>query len=234
MSKNTKELGYKGYLQLLDRESELRDQIQALGYRELEKPIHHGYTAYLTLREDVLKRKDGKDYQYIIDKFAYTTWSRTTDFRVKHKKKYEDNLPKLHYISESEYLKLDIRYHKYFYLHTRTYASWNGNVYKYYQAYIPPQYLVINIKNHYLTHVKIIDGDLESELQFVKDKVWDYQRNKSPYHRGGYGFFRKYHNSRTRASDKLSLQRLVNDIDEIKPNVEFSYNPRGQAKWMYW
>lgn len=234
MSKNTKDFGYKGYLQLLDRQSELQDQIRALGYRELEKPIHHGYTAYLTLREDVLKRKDGKDYQYIIDNFAYTTWSRTTDFRVKRKKKYEDNLPKLRYISESDYLKLDVRYHKFFHLHTRTYSSWNGNVYKFYQAYIPQQYLVINIKNHYLTHVKIIDGGLESELQFVNDKLWDYQQRQSPYNRGGFTYYRKHYTSTTRACDKLTLHRLLKDIDETKANLEFNYGTRSQAKWMYW
>jgi hypothetical protein len=33
------------------------NQIKALGYRTLDKPIHHGYNAYFTLREDIAKER---------------------------------------------------------------------------------------------------------------------------------------------------------------------------------
>jgi hypothetical protein len=40
---------------LLEKQSEIKSQI---GYRTLDKPIHHGYNAYFTLREDIAKRDD--------------------------------------------------------------------------------------------------------------------------------------------------------------------------------
>jgi hypothetical protein len=43
---------------LLEKQSEIKSQIKALGYRTLDKPIHHGYNAYFTLREDIAKRDD--------------------------------------------------------------------------------------------------------------------------------------------------------------------------------
>jgi hypothetical protein len=51
MSRNTKHKDYKRFFSVVRKQSEIKSQIKALGYRTLDKPIHHGYNAYFTLRE---------------------------------------------------------------------------------------------------------------------------------------------------------------------------------------
>jgi hypothetical protein len=58
MSKNTKHKNYKSYLKLLTEQEKLEVIRRNLGYRELEQPRHHGYEAYLVLRDDIANRDD--------------------------------------------------------------------------------------------------------------------------------------------------------------------------------
>jgi hypothetical protein len=90
---------------LLEKQSEIKSQIKALGYRTLDKPIHHGYNAYFTLREDIAKRDDRLSwaYQYFIDNFSTQPWSRTIDFKRKNKKSKEVIKPEFIRISEKQY-----------------------------------------------------------------------------------------------------------------------------------
>lgn len=208
MSKNTKHKFWKEYLQLLDRESKIQDAQAALGYVELEKPYHHGFNAYLILREDIARRQDAEIFQYLLDNYAYETWSRDTIFYKKTKNGYIDNRPSFKEISEADYLKLDPRYKKYFvHITKRDTPSWDGTIRKFYKCYLEPHYLVMKIKKSYITHRKVIDGELEREFKFVNDKIWDLQQIIQPWEDGFVTEAKRYQNKQLRRRDKINLKK---------------------------
>lgn len=190
MSKNTKRETYKEYLALQRRDNKLYEEKKNLGYRELEKPIHHGYTAYVELREDVAKRTDkvGLAYQYIVKHFSTECWGRTLDFWEKKKKQswydYEYYYkPKIRKITEREFEALPPNIAKYFYNYkVDNKMYWGTQECKIFSHVIPEHYLVIKIKKSYLTHQKIVDSELEREISFVEDKLSEFY-DKTPYFR---------------------------------------------------
>jgi hypothetical protein len=212
MSKNTKHKDYKRLLALREKEDELDEAIKNLGYVELEKPVHHGFNAYLTLREDVAKREDRVAglYQYFIDNFASEPWSRLPVFYTKNKKgKITDNRPKLRRLTQKEFdgFLPWVQEH----LHKRTEYNW-GNEYTYYVPYIPDYYLVMKIKNSYITHRKVVDGELESQRAFVKDQIWQLEDKIKPWNHNGYSWFLKSVSKRNRRKDKMALRKNLNTM----------------------
>lgn len=214
MSKNTKHKDYKRYLALNRRSSEIYAAQKALGYVELEKPIHRGYEAYLVLREDIARRDDAWVFQYIIDNFATQPWSIDGVFYRKHRRWYNDNRPKIRSISESGYLQLPPQVAKYFYHdYKEDKASWNGVVYKYYSCTtVPEHFFVMKVVKSYITHKKIIDGDLVSEEKFVDDQISALMTKMNPFNERGYSSFKKDINKRNRRKDKMALRTNLNTI----------------------
>lgn len=212
MSKNTKHKHYKRLLALRERKSELEAAIKNLGYVELEKPVHHGYNAYLTLREDVARREDKVAwlYQYFIDNFAVETWSRTKEFYTKNKKGIiSDKRPYFKRITKKEYDEFYpwVQEH----LYKKTEFVW-GQEYSYYVPYVPEHYLVTEIKNSYITHRKVVDGELESELAFVKDQMWAIEVRIKPWDESGYSKFLKTIQKANRRNDKIALKKNLNTM----------------------
>lgn len=225
MSKNTKHKDYKRLLALREREDELTQAIRNLGYVELEKPVHHGYNAFLTLREDVAKREDRVAwlYQYFIDNFAVETWSRTKEFYIKNKKgKVCDKRPYFRRVTQKEYDGFLPWVQEY--LHKRTEFLW-GQEYSYYVPYIPQHYLVTKIKNSYITHRKVVDGELESERAFIKDQIWAIEVRMKPWNDSGYSRFLKRYKKANRRNDKMALKKNLN-TDFINDSYEW-YKEQG-------
>jgi hypothetical protein len=214
MSKNTKHKDYKRYLALMEKEDELEMVIKNLGYVELEKPIHKGYEAYLELREDITRRQDAWVFQYIIDNCSTITWSPTTVFYEKKRGYVIDRTPKIKLMSEEQYLKLPPQVAKYFrHNHLDDKPRWNGTVAKYYSAsYVPDFYFVMKIRNSYITHRKVVDGELERELRFVRDQLFYLRTIMSPYNETGYSAFKKDINKRNRRKDKMALRKNLNTM----------------------
>ena len=242
MSKNTKHKDYKRLLALRRREDELDEAIKNLGYVELKKPIHHGFNAYLTLREDVAKREDRVAglYQYFIDNFASEPWSRLPVFYTKSKRgKINDNRPKLRRLTQKEYDGFLPWVQEY--LHKRTEYNW-GNEYVYYVPYVPEYYLVMKIKNSYITHRKVVDGELESERAFVKDQRWQLEDKIKPWNDNGYSWFLKSVSKRNRRKDKIALQKnlateFINDSFDSYKELECEMTEKDfitDSDWTDW
>jgi hypothetical protein len=261
MSKNTKHKNYKVYLRLSAEEDKLLLAKKNLGYRILDKPIHHGYNAYFTLREDIIKRDDKIThlYQHFINEYASEPWSRTKDFKKKFRKKfrkkgYEIIKPEFRILTEKEYDS----YYPWAqeYIQKRSEFHW-GVEYHYYVCVIPNYCLVTNIKNSYITKEKIIDGNIECELSFVRDKM-QLIRDTSPiYNNNGFANYRRDFTKSDRAYNKIVLNKNITmeyAFDDWEPidwrdtdwtdwcsssawshdPQEFRYKTRSQAKWMYW
>ena len=64
MKRNERTEKFKDFLR---KEEELNNNWKAqraLGYKPLDKPIHHGYDAYWVLRDDVARRADADKFYY--------------------------------------------------------------------------------------------------------------------------------------------------------------------------
>jgi hypothetical protein len=73
-----------------------------LGYRTLDKPIHHGYNAYFTLREYAKEMIDYLGLTNILS-IIFNTTLETIDFKRKNKKSKEVIKPEFIRISEKQY-----------------------------------------------------------------------------------------------------------------------------------
>lgn len=211
MSQNTKHRSYKKYLGLLEEQDRLYDIKNALGYEKLEKPYQHGYNAFHVLRDDISRRKDAEVFQYLLDNYSVTTWSKSGVFYKVYKKHISDNRPHFKLISEEDYEKLSNKYKSYFF-HDSRYDTkyWNGTVYKKYRCYLPPHYLVMKVVNDYVTHKRVVDSEIERELDFVNKQVYELAREIQPYYEGFVSKYRKFKAKATRNSDKVNLKKNLN------------------------
>jgi hypothetical protein len=257
MSKNTKHKNYKSYLRLLDEEEKLENIRRNLGYRELEQPRHHGYEAYLVLRDDIANREDSYIYQHLIDNYASVTWSKDGVFNYKKRGYVIDNTPIFRRVDENHYNNLDSRILKHF-VHDRfkDESTWFG-IKRYFYSYVPSYYFVMEIRKSYLTHEKIIDGELEREISFVKDKLNHLRRVTPVYNENGYSDYKDGFNRSDRRFNKMALRKNLSadyafddfdfpdwkDVDWTDwahssgwshDPQEFRYKTRSQAKWMWW
>lgn len=239
MSKNTKHKNYKSYLKLLAEQDKLDDIRRNLGYRELEKPRHHGYEAYLVLREDIANRDDAHIYQHLIDNYASVTWAKDGVFYYKKRGYVIDNTPSFRRVDEKHYNQLDQRILKHFF-HDRLkdVSTWYG-IKKYFYCYVPSYYFVMKIRKSYLTHEKIVDGELERQISFVNDKLSQLREVTPVYNNNGYSDYKDDFNRSDRRFNKMTLKKnlktnWVHSSGWSNDPNEFRYKPRSEAKWMWW
>lgn len=237
MSQNTKKESYKKYLQLIERRHEIHEAQSNLGYVELEKPIHHGYTCNFVLRDDVQKRVDGPILAKLLTKYSTVEWSRTKDFIKGKKRNYVKIEPKFLNICENEYEKLDIKTREFFRI------TWVKGWNEYYKAYVldfPSYYVVIKKRKDYITHRKEIDGVLESEERLINDMINQISYISSPYDDGSMKPYAKIKNKSERRKNKIILKRNIDKtyVFDVNPDGDLdkglSYQHRNSAKWERW
>ncbi len=236
MSKNTKKESYKKYLRLVAERAKIWEAQSNLGYVELEKPIHNGYLGFLVLRDDIANRKDGTILAGLLKKYSTIEWSRTKDFIRGRKKCSETIQPKLVEISEYEYEKLDIKIKDYFRV------TWVKGWFEYRKCYVldfPSYYMVFKKKKDYITHRKVIDGTLEAEESFIRDKIWEIKYQSSPWGESSMKPYSKAKNKSNRRNDNIILKGIVTrfaylDFYETIHDEGLSLRARNSAKWERW
>lgn len=231
---NTKKESYKRYLALSKRENEINVAQKNLGYVELETPIHHGYLSYFVLREDVANRENGDELASLLAKYSHEAWCRTKDFIVKRKKQVEIITPKLMILDERDYLKLPVKTQAHFRM---TWVEYWGGMRKGFILDFPRHYLVIKRKKDYITHRKVIDGALEAEEAFIRDKIWEIFYKSSPYDNGRMKPYAKARNKSERRTNKIMLKsnfNTYNGVDEDDLENGLLYKHRNSAKWDRW
>lgn len=227
MSKNTKHKFYKKYLELERKRDSLYDIKDALGYEKLEKPYQYGYNAFHVLRDDISRRKDADVFQYLLDNFSVTTWSKNGVFYSVYKKYVSDNRPHFRLITEADYLKLEPKYKKHFYhVSDKDQKFWNGTVNKFYRCYLEPHFLVMKVVNSYITHKKVIDNEVERELSYVSDKIYYLQEIIEPWNDRFITKAKKIQTKANRRSDKVNINKNLktNNNEWYDEKYSLSYN----------
>ncbi len=236
MSQNTKKESYKKYLELRRREDEIDEAQRNLGYVELEEPIHHGYLAFFVLRDDIARRENSGELADLLKRFSTVPWSRTKDFVERRKKRSHVIVPQLIELDEREFLKLPIKTQEHFRM---TWIKYYGGYRKGYILDFPSYYMVIKKKKDYITHRKVIDGVLEAEERFIRDKIWEIKYQSSPFKESSMKPYSKAKNKSERRADNAILKNIVKSFEYLDfydtiHDEGLSLRARNSAKWERW
>jgi len=253
MKKNKKAEKQKEFLKLQRQLSSNWKTQRNLGYRQLEKPIHHGYDAYWTLREDIQRREDVDKFESILYHFSKSVWCRKKDF-----KKWDNNLkkeieikPYFKELNANEYEKLYPWAKKFFSPYMKM-SSWGGIPKTMYSVNIPEHFLVMKKVKSYKTHTKIIDEVLKQEASELESKIKHkfYNEDKKYWKiKSSNKDFKKILNRSDRYYNKIALRRNMDTIfakyDDINDDwgswlydwcddfYEFKYNHKHYGKWFF-
>lgn len=251
MKRNKKAEKYKEFLRLQDAYYENIEAQRNLGYKPLEKPIHHGYDAYWVLREDVVRREDADKFQEILDNFSITVWCKNKEFRVwdRYYKRMVDVNPGLREIDQKQYNNLSTWAQRFFYSYEKQ-SSWGGATRTVYAVNIPSYFLVRKVVKSYKTHYKVLDSDLqreEAEIKAQLDTIFYNERKK--YYCGSSKKWRKILNKKDRVYNKVALKKNMSmtfaKYDDINDDwgswlydwcddfYEFKYHHKHYGKWIF-
>lgn len=251
MKRNYKTEKHKEFLRL-ERESHANWEAQRkLGYKPLDKPIHHGYKAFWVLRDDVARRQDADQWQYILDTFGKSTWCKDKSFKHwdRTKKMMTDIRPSFKDIDKDKYDALPTWAKKFFYQTEK--RIWYGMC-KVYVVSIPDYFLKMKIVKSYKTHYKVIDEILlqeEAELESRLDgQFYDERRNNWRRHRSKKKW-RKIFSKADRSHNKMALRKNMGTIyakyDDINDDwsswlsgwcddfAEFKYYHNHYGRWWF-
>ncbi|MEN7550731.1 hypothetical protein AAG747_22615 [Rapidithrix thailandica] len=163
---------------------------QKLGYVRLEKPVRHGWFKHLVLRQDIANREDAAVFQEIVKIAAKWIWGRDKPHVNKEWERAAENnklfqFPGFKFIEKDRYKLLSGKAKKYFKEYELYWSPWLGSVKAYY-CLVPSYYFVPGYTKAYLTHRKVIDGELERRIAELEVQL--NQRELYPYslYAGGY------------------------------------------------
>lgn len=253
MKRNKKEEKFKEFLRkkaMLDKNREAQNN---LGFIPLDEPVHCGYNAKWELREDISRRKDADQFQYILDNFGTTVWCKRKEFKVwdRYYKKMIDVNPGLREIDQNKYDNLSVWAQKFFYSYEKQ-NSWGGATRTVYSVNIPSYLLVKKVVKSYKTHYRELDETLLQEEAEIWGEIYlkyhdinaDYWSRCSSFKSG-----QKIFNKKDRRHNKVALHKNMgtefakyDDIsddwgswlnDWVDDFYEFRYKHRRGGRWIW-
>ncbi len=163
----------KEYLRLKTEYSEAINNYYYRGWIDLEIPEHNGYLLKLALRDDISRREDAWEFQYIIDNFTTNVFSKTKDFNPRRSKKYRrknilsvKSLPGFKDIKKNVYESLSPKLQKHFVYYKND--RWSGDLY---MCILPQFYFVNVIEKNYVTKVKLFDDQAMKDLKNIESTL---------------------------------------------------------------
>lgn len=162
-----KEYRKKEARKLLKEQKQLYEQHIALGYRELDKPIRHGWYIELRLMPQLERYKCQPQIEEIVEKLSRQYWGRTKDEAQKKWNMAESKhlifrgIPTL---SHKSYSKLTEKAKRFC---TAYFFKENKKIRRRYYVRIPKHAHKIKFKRAYSTHSKIIDPLIEERLDLI-------------------------------------------------------------------
>lgn len=175
----------KHLIQLRKLEKKLWQQQRDLPLVPLVIPYQKGWQRNFVLREDVARSSESSFYSTLLDKINTWQYASEKSFRRNKKRKrrhvYVEKNQTVKEFSEWEWrspkLELTEKEKALFYKRER----WCNNFkrYKIHYVFNEPWRYVLRIKPYMITHTKMIDSDLESEIQLLDNYITNLNlRNK--------------------------------------------------------
>lgn len=190
------------------------------------------------MRADIARRKDADRFQYILDHFGKSAWSRRKDFRAwsSYHRREVDIRPSFRELSPREYEGLKPWVQKFFDERERCYR-WGGVRYKYYVVNIQDYYLVLDKKRDYKTHYKVIDEILQQEEAELKARLdgefYDERRARWDRHHSNKTWRKIYHRSE-RSKTRQAIKRNIMEAQEDEHYGEVVELGIGKGNRYWW
>ena len=166
----------KQLIQLYKLEKELIQKKRDLPLVALATPYQKGWERSFVLRDDIARSKEALFYKILLEKINTMQYSSEKSFKRRKKRKrkhvYVEKLQVVKEFSESEWrspkLALTAKEKVHFYKRER----WCSNCkrYKIHYVFNEPWRYVLRVKPNMVTHTKMVDAVLESEM----DKLDNY------------------------------------------------------------
>jgi len=167
----------KHLIQLRKREKELWKKRKDLPLIPLENPYQKGWQRSFVLREDVARSSEAEFYRTLLEKINTWQFSSEKSFKRKKKRKrrnvYVEKIQTVKEFSEWEWkspkLELTEKEKAHFYKRER----WCSNFkrYKIHYVFNEPWRYVLRVSPYMITHTKMVDSDLESEIQILDNYI---------------------------------------------------------------
>ncbi|WP_291287706.1 hypothetical protein [Flavobacterium sp.] len=167
----------KHLIQLRKLEKKLWEKRRDLPLVPLETPYQKGWQRNFILREDVARSSEASFYKSLLEKINTWQFSSEKSFKRKKKRKrrnvYTEKLQTVKEFSEWEWkspkLELTEKEKAHFYKRER----WCSNFKRYRIHYVfnEPWRYVLRVSPYMITHTKLVDSDLESEIQLLDNRI---------------------------------------------------------------
>ena len=143
----------------------------------LAEPYQKGWKRYFVLREDVKRSNNAVFYESLLEKINTIQYSKGKAFKRKKWRKgrkiYEVKKQNLHEFSQWEWdsPKLKLTETEKILFDRKATPCPNSEFYALTYAYMEPWRFVLQIRPHMITHMKMIDEDLEREIQLLENYI---------------------------------------------------------------
>lgn len=167
----------KQLIQLRKLEVELWKKRQDLPLVPLTTPYQKGWQRSFVLREDITRSNDSSFYTVLLEKINTVQFSSEKSFKKKKKRKrkhvYVEKLQSLKEFSESEWRspKLELTEKEKIHFYKRERWCPNCKRYKIHYVFREPWRYVFRVRPNMITHTKMIDTVLESEIQLLDNYI---------------------------------------------------------------
>jgi hypothetical protein len=167
----------KQLIQLDKLRTKLRHDKERLPWVPLAEPYQKGWKRFFVLREDIRRSKDADFYQTLLDKINTVHYSRDKAFRIRKRRMrryiYTVETQAVREIQVWEWngpkLKLTERERMHFFRYERWCPS--GKYWKASYVFTEPWRFVLRIRPHMITEQRMINANLEAELQRLKNYI---------------------------------------------------------------
>ncbi|QSW89500.1 hypothetical protein J0383_01490 [Flavobacterium endoglycinae] len=167
----------KQLIQLRKLEKELWNKRRDLPLVPLEVPYQKGWQRNFKLRDDVAKSSEAPFYIELLEKI--NTWQFSSEKAFKRKKKrkrkyvYVEKFQTVKEFSEWEWksskLELTEKEKAHFYRRERWCSNWKQ--YRIHYVFNEPWRYVLRVSPYMITHTKMVDSDLESQIQLIENYI---------------------------------------------------------------
>ncbi|MFB9080924.1 hypothetical protein ACFFLS_22515 [Flavobacterium procerum] len=183
----------KQLIQLRKLDTELWTKRNNLPLIPLEVPYQRGWKRNFKLRDDVARSSEASFYRELLEKINTWQFSSEKSFKRKKKRKrkgvYVEKIQTVKEFSEWEWrsskLELTEKEKAHFYKRER----WCSNCkrYKIHYVFNEPWRYVLRVSPYMITHTKMVDSDLESQIKLIENYIVNYNlRGKINKIRGGF------------------------------------------------
>jgi hypothetical protein len=167
----------KQLIQLWKQRAKLWIERQKLPWVPLAEPYQRGWKRFFVLREDVKRCNDAVFYQGLLEKINTVQHSRDKAFKVKKRRKrrneYEVKRQSLREFDISEWNspKLALTEKEKSFFCRMEYWCGQSKYWKVRYVYTEPWRFVLQIKPHIITHVRLVDAQLEQESPRIENYI---------------------------------------------------------------